>query len=804
MNRGRKKWIALLLAAALMLGLVPSFTPSAQAAVTKAMYDVRYQEFIADARWKPGVSWPSTATPKLSLWEATACCAYVADFAAYVYGESRNIESSSGFTKFTNVNDIATGDILHVTEQGGHWLVVLNRSGNTLYTAEGNYNKVVRITNDGWSIKNGQILRNDTQTYTVMDKGYHYNYMDSAVAPVSFSDLERSITIAETNATVAMELNKDPGTKVTEYGAVLYDVWGNELASKVTQASAGLDSTTCVDIVYNINQDMGCTLAKGATYDVVFYAVVDGVTYTCDPYTFATLGQTTYTSYLYYNYSGKNYLAYTDFNTALDTTYYVNQKPENYTITQDSTVKHDSQYGTLKITGKEKGGAWAGMKILALLEGITTNNFIDKSRDLVLSFWAKASVEGASFKVCWAQQNSAECATIPLTTEWAYYSVPMDKTGDYDRCLLTWFDSPGTFWLSELQLEEGHTPTAFAPESQGVNEYFDIAAGSRTLSALATVADQLKTQRDGYAFLGWYDAASGGNKVDERTVFASGKQMLYAHWGEPEYAITTKSNYVNCQVTADQSAAQAGTEVTLTVAAGEDCALKTLTVTGKTSGKAVALTTLEEGSRYSFIMPKEPVTVQGTFTTAGGFVDVVPGSWYQTYVSRAVSYGLFSGTGDGTTFSPDTEMTRAMLVRVLYNHEYALTGEYPATQGKTAFVDVKDGWYKDAVIWAEENGIVKGTDATHFSPDMPLSREMLATMLYRYADQYKGLDVSMRGDLEKYPDANKIGGWARDSVAWGVAQGMLGANATLDPQTTAIRSVAAKILVEYVEKYVVN
>ncbi len=185
---------------------------------------------------------------------------------------------------------------------------------------------------------------------------------------------------------------------------------------------------------------------------------------------------------------------------------------------------------------------------------------------------------------------------------------------------------------------------------------------------------------------------------------------------------------------------------------------------------------------------------------AAKFTDVEKGSWYYSYVSKAVSYGLFTGTSD-TTFAPNGTMTRAMLVKVLYSYEKACTGTTPAISGSaTAFVDVKDGWYKEAVLWAAEIHIVNGIDATHFDPEGALTKEMLATMLYRYAQQ-KGQDVSAQTDLSKYADAGKISGWAQTAVSWSVAKELMGDNPTLDSGSTASRSVAAKILVKYVENY---
>ena len=110
------------------------------------------------------------------------------------------------------------------------------------------------------------------------------------------------------------------------------------------------------------------------------------------------------------------------------------------------------------------------------------------------------------------------------------------------------------------------------------------------------------------------------------------------------------------------------------------------------------------------------------------FTDVDPNAWYAKAVLWAVENGITKGTGDGTTFSPEMLLNRAQMVTLL--HRMAGT---PAATAEVAFVDVPaDAWYADAVQWAVEKGITKGTgDGTTFSPDMQCSRAQTVTFLYR-------------------------------------------------------------------------
>lgn len=177
------------------------------------------------------------------------------------------------------------------------------------------------------------------------------------------------------------------------------------------------------------------------------------------------------------------------------------------------------------------------------------------------------------------------------------------------------------------------------------------------------------------------------------------------------------------------------------------------------------------------------------------FTDVDQSLWYHDYVDYAVTNKLFNGTSP-TTFAPDAEMTRAMLVTVLHRMEGT-----PAPKAESKFVDLKDDWYKDAVAWAAENGIVNGMDEDHFGPDGSVTREQAMTMLMRYA-KYKGMDVSATADLSKFTDADSISDWADEAVHWAVAIGLINGTTptTLEPQGNSTRAQVAAILMRLQSK----
>lgn len=177
----------------------------------------------------------------------------------------------------------------------------------------------------------------------------------------------------------------------------------------------------------------------------------------------------------------------------------------------------------------------------------------------------------------------------------------------------------------------------------------------------------------------------------------------------------------------------------------------------------------------------------------GRFTDVLPGAWYADAVDYVSSNGLFQGVSE-TLFAPDAPMTRAMLMTVLYRLEN------PANEYANApFTDVpSDTWYTQAVAWAAENGIVRGVSETLFAPEAEVTREQMATILYRFA-AWKGATTQNRADLSTMRDASSIGEWAKDAVSWAVAEGLMQGvdENTLAPQKNASRAEVATILMRY-------
>ena len=176
------------------------------------------------------------------------------------------------------------------------------------------------------------------------------------------------------------------------------------------------------------------------------------------------------------------------------------------------------------------------------------------------------------------------------------------------------------------------------------------------------------------------------------------------------------------------------------------------------------------------------------------FTDVSTSDWFYDAVAYVYENGLMGGTS-ANQFSPNVTTTRSMIVTILHR----LEGE-PAASTST-FTDVAAGqWYTDAVAWASANRIVEGYGNGRFGPNDTITREQMATILYRYA-QSKGYDVGGTGDLGGYSDASQVSDWARTAMGWANAQGLITGNTatTLNPTGSATRAEAATILMRFVE-----
>jgi len=181
----------------------------------------------------------------------------------------------------------------------------------------------------------------------------------------------------------------------------------------------------------------------------------------------------------------------------------------------------------------------------------------------------------------------------------------------------------------------------------------------------------------------------------------------------------------------------------------------------------------------------------GIWVRQEGFADIA-GHWAEGAIRFVAEHELMTGVS-ATEFSPDTNLSRAMLATILWRMEGA-----PEVAFQSTFQDVQaDRWYSQAVIWAFETGIVLGQGQGIFAPNQSITREQFATMLHRYAE-FAGYDqgVSADFDLNQFIDQGTVSDWASESMQWAVYHGLVTGTAetTLAPQGEASRAQAATML----------
>lgn len=243
-------------------------------------------------------------------------------------------------------------------------------------------------------------------------------------------------------------------------------------------------------------------------------------------------------------------------------------------------------------------------------------------------------------------------------------------------------------------------------------------------------------------------------------------------------------------LTLSQHFAAAGQTVSVTATPEDGYALSALSVRSE-SGAEIALAEKSDGRR-SFTMPDENVVVDAEFVATGDepetpdafpFIDVHPGDWFYDDVYTAWERHLVAGMTEDL-YMPQRAMSRAMTVTILSRFEE----EIPTVDG---------AWYESARVWGMENGICDGTRM-----EEDVTREQLATMLWRYA-RYRGWDVSARGDVSAFSDADKISPFADDAITWATGTGILGGKGEgiLDPGGKATRAEFAAMLNRFCALY---
>ena len=336
---------------------------------------------------------------------------------------------------------------------------------------------------------------------------------------------------------------------------------------------------------------------------------------------------------------------------------------------------------------------------------------------------------------------------------------------------------------------------------------FDGNGGTPSVGSMTTTNQKLPSlpsaSRSGsYSFDGWYTDKSGGIKITTDTVFHA-DTAVYAHW---TYTGGGGGGY-NPPVTYYTLRFETGGGSDIPSVREAYNAYIDLTGYVPTWRGHTFIGWYTERSlmnKVSGVYLTKDMTVYALWrvdenpnTGANPFTDVSEKDWFYGDVMFVYENGLMLGTSK-TLFSPHGTATRGMMATILWRMEGS-----PAPKGKNSFTDVVAGkWYADAITWTAENGIFAGYGKDKFGPDDPITREQLAAIFYRYAD-YKGYDLTVKGNLDTFKDADKITDYAKTAMQWAVGSGLVKGKSgnLLDPQGTATRAEIAAMLHRFIEKY---
>ena len=242
------------------------------------------------------------------------------------------------------------------------------------------------------------------------------------------------------------------------------------------------------------------------------------------------------TTYCYNNYSGKNYFPNTDFN-SLSSDEYDSRDTTVATLSIDSTNKHNG-YNSLKITNSKEGSSSNGQDLAFITTTQGKNggseDYVGDTKEMVMSFWAKSSVSGSKMYFRWGYEGSYR--NVTLSKDWTKYTVSMNKTASScNNWIHPYVDTAGIVWISELQLEDGTSPTEFVPEKGGLYQETNQIVGSSFVLPSGP-------SRTGCTFNGWYTDARGGTEITNSTTVPDGKFCIYAHWTGNYYTVSFDTN----------------------------------------------------------------------------------------------------------------------------------------------------------------------------------------------------------------------------------------------------------------------
>ena len=267
---------------------------------------------------------------------------------------------------------------------------------------------------------------------------------------------------------------------------------------------------------------------------------------------------------------------------------------------------------------------------------------------------------------------------------------------------------------------------------------------------------------------------------------------------DPEIEVTEPAHG---DVEISPSKPEAGETVTITPTPDAGYEVEDVIVTDE-DGEGVPVTENPDGS-WSYEQPESDVTIEVIFGEIAPEPSVDVSEIFldvdpDAWYKDAVQFAYDNGLMTGTSdteFAPDVTTTHAMIVSILARLEGVTAAD------DAGFTDVDDEWFATAVNWAASVGVVNGFEDNTFRPNDAITREQLAAILCNYA-AWKGEDVSARAELSRYSDAAAISSWATDVMRWAVAENLISGVTTdeLQPQGAATRAQVAAILQRFLSK----
>ena len=415
--------------------------------------------------------------------------------------------------------------------------------------------------------------------------------------------------------------------------------------------------------------------------------------------------------------------------------------------------------------------------------------------------WQQSTDSGSN----WTNIESATSAKY--TTE----ATTTSMSGYQYRCVVK--SASGVSVISNaatLTVNQSVSPTSYSISA-------DVApAGAGSVSGGGSYTEGTSvtltaTNNPGYRFVGWVESGTTVSTNPNYTFVANSNRSLTAQFdrissgggdSDPTYSITLPSRVTGGELKLSRRYAEKGETVTITAIPDEGYELDTLTVTDS-KGNEIDLTH-KGGNEYTFKMPAGRVEIEVSFREIAvelPFTDVPEGAWYADAAAYVYEHGLMAGTS-ATTFAPDATTSRSMIATILWR----MAGS-PVVNYAMDYTDVAQGqWYSEAIRWAASEGIVGGYGNGLFGTNDPITREQLAAMLYRFA-QEQGYDVSIgeNTNILSYTDVADLSEYAISAMQWAVGAGIIngtGDGSTLSPHGQATRAQAAVMLMRFCEEYV--